>query len=95
MPRTARARPHFALQRSRGGQPATDESVGNLGLGYRQADRVSNNHTWNSAARVPMRFNMMLDLPVAAVGYALVYIIFGGGIGGAILIFIIAKMLGK
>ncbi len=38
---------------------------------------------------------MMLDLPVAAVGYALVYIIFGGGIGGAILIFIIAKMLGK
>ncbi len=38
---------------------------------------------------------MGLDLPVAAVGYALIYMIFGGGIGGAILIFIVAKMLGK
>ena len=32
---------------------------------------------------------------VAAAGYSLVYLLFGGGIGGAILIFIIAKMLGK
>lgn len=34
-------------------------------------------------------------LPAAAVGYSLVYLLFGGGIGGAILIFIVAKMLGK
>lgn len=34
-------------------------------------------------------------LPVAAAGYSLIYLLFGGGIGGAILIFIIAKMLGK
>ncbi len=34
-------------------------------------------------------------LPVAAAGYSFIYLLFGGGIGGAILIFIIAKMLGK
>jgi hypothetical protein len=33
--------------------------------------------------------------PLAAIGYALVYLLFGGGLGGAFLIFIIAKMLGK
>jgi hypothetical protein len=32
---------------------------------------------------------------VAAAGYSLLYLLFGGGLGGAILIFIIAKMLGK
>ena len=31
----------------------------------------------------------------AAAGYSLVYLIAGGGLGGAILIFIAAKMLGK
>ena len=31
----------------------------------------------------------------AAVGYSLVYLLAGGGLGGAILIFIVAKMLGK
>jgi hypothetical protein len=31
----------------------------------------------------------------AAAGYSLVYLLAGGGLGGAILIFIIAKMLGK
>ena len=31
-------------------------------------------------------------LPVAAVGYSLLYLLFGGGILGAIVIFIIAKM---
>ena len=32
---------------------------------------------------------------VAAAGYSILYLLFGGGIGGALLIFIIAKMLGK
>ncbi len=32
---------------------------------------------------------------IAAVGYSLVYLLAGGGLGGAILIFIVAKMLGK
>jgi hypothetical protein len=31
----------------------------------------------------------------AAVGYSLVYLLAGGGLGGALLIFIVAKMLGK
>ena len=32
---------------------------------------------------------------MAAAGYSLIYLLLGGGIGGAILIFIVAKMLGK
>lgn len=32
---------------------------------------------------------------LAAAGYSFLYLILGGGIGGAILIFIVAKMLGK
>jgi hypothetical protein len=31
----------------------------------------------------------------AAAGYALLYLLFGGGLGGALLIFFVAKMLGK
>jgi hypothetical protein len=31
----------------------------------------------------------------AAIGYSLVYLLAGGGLGGAVLIFIVAKMLGK
>ena len=32
---------------------------------------------------------------VAAAGYSLVYLLAGGGLGGAILIFIVAKLLGR
>jgi len=32
---------------------------------------------------------------MAAVGYSLLYLLLGGGFGGAVLIFIVAKMLGK
>ena len=31
----------------------------------------------------------------AAAGYSLIYLLLGGGLGGAVLIFFIAKMLGK
>ncbi|HVT90190.1 MAG TPA: hypothetical protein VHD56_15165 [Tepidisphaeraceae bacterium] len=34
-------------------------------------------------------------MPMAAAGYSLLYLLFGGGLGGAILIFFVAKMLGK
>ncbi len=34
-------------------------------------------------------------IPTAAIGYSILYLLLGGGLGGAILIFIIAKMLGK
>ena len=33
--------------------------------------------------------------PVLAAGYSLLYLLLGGGFGGAVLIFIIAKMLKK
>jgi hypothetical protein len=35
------------------------------------------------------------DLVMAAAGYSLVYLLAGGGVFGAVVIFIIAKMLGK
>lgn len=39
---------------------------------------------------------MLAMIPMfAAAGYALLYLLFGGGLGGALLIFIVAKMLGK
>jgi hypothetical protein len=34
-------------------------------------------------------------LPAAAAGYSLVYLLLGGGLGGALLIFVVAKMLGR
>jgi len=34
-------------------------------------------------------------LPVAAIGYSLVYLLAGGGVFGAIVIFFIAKMMGR
>ena len=33
--------------------------------------------------------------PLAAVGYSLIYLLGGGGLGGAFLIFVVAKMLGR
>jgi hypothetical protein len=38
---------------------------------------------------------LILTPMFAAAGYSLIYLLFGGGLGGAILIFIVAKMLGK
>ena len=32
---------------------------------------------------------------LAAAGYSLIYLLLGGGLGGAVLIFIVAKMLGR
>ena len=36
--------------------------------------------------------SLILTLPVAAVGWSLLYLLLGGGIFGAIVIFIIAKI---
>jgi hypothetical protein len=39
---------------------------------------------------------MIMFVPMfAAVGYSILYLLLGGGLGGAILIFFVAKMLGK
>jgi hypothetical protein len=37
---------------------------------------------------------LAFGLPLAAIGYSLVYLLGGGGFGGAVQIFIVAKMLG-
>ena len=37
---------------------------------------------------------LLVVLPFAAIGYSLVYLLAGGGLGGAFVIFIVAKMLG-
>ncbi len=37
----------------------------------------------------------LLVLPLAAAGYSILYLIFGGGLIGALVIFGIAKLLGK
>ena len=34
-------------------------------------------------------------LPIAAAGYSIIYLLCGGGLGGAALIFIVAKAFGK
>jgi len=36
--------------------------------------------------------SLIIALPAAAIGWSLLYLLFGGGILGAIVIFIIAKM---
>jgi hypothetical protein len=42
-----------------------------------------------------MEILAQISLPLAAAGYSLMYLLGGGGIVGAGIIFIIAKMLGK
>ena len=43
----------------------------------------------------PMNATLALLPPVAAAGYSLLYMLFGGGLFGAIVIFVIAKMFRK
>jgi hypothetical protein len=38
---------------------------------------------------------MIATIIIGAIGYSILYLALGGGLGGAILIFFIAKMLGK
>lgn len=38
---------------------------------------------------------MLALLPIAAAGYSLLYLLFGGGLIGAVVIFVIAKLLGR
>ena len=33
--------------------------------------------------------------PIAAIGYSLIYLLFGGGLVGAVVVFFIAKAFGK
>jgi hypothetical protein len=47
----------------------------------------------NANAKELIMLTQMVEL--AAAGWSLLYLILGGGLGGALLIFIVAKMLGK
>jgi hypothetical protein len=38
---------------------------------------------------------MHVIFPLAAIGYSLIYLLFGGGFGGAAIIFVVAKLLGR
>jgi hypothetical protein len=38
---------------------------------------------------------MLSLIMIAAAGYSLIYLLLGGGLGGAVVIFIVAKLLGK
>ncbi len=60
-----------------------------------QSDRSPENLMSWSVKGIQIGINMTMEMPIAAVGYALIFMMFGGGIGGAILIFFIAKILGK
>ena len=40
-------------------------------------------------------FLMFHAMTLGAIGYSIIYLLFGGGLGGAVVIFIIAKMLRK
>ena len=42
-----------------------------------------------------MMLALMFVPMLAAAGYSLVYLLLGGGLGGAVLIFIVLKMIGK
>jgi hypothetical protein len=42
-----------------------------------------------------MMLALVLTPMFGAIGFSLIYLLFGGGLGGAVLIFIVAKMLGK
>jgi hypothetical protein len=57
--------------------------------GYK-SEHATNNQT------IMIMIPMLAVVPMfAAIGYSLVYLLAGGGLGGAVLIFIVAKMLGK
>jgi hypothetical protein len=43
----------------------------------------------------PTRTMMTLIHPIAAIGYSIIYLLLGGGLGGALIIFLIAKMFRK
>ena len=38
---------------------------------------------------------LLIQPMLAAAGYSMLYLLFGGGLGGALLIFIVLKMFGK
>lgn len=63
-----------------------------------RAKSGNNNHSRQASPLnlcIPMLSFIALALPIAAAGYSLLYLLLGGGFFGAVIIFIVAKMLGK
>ena len=62
-----------------------------------RADRFPSPNSLEDNQPTPTIMNELavVLLPIAAIGYSMLYLLFGGGFGGAVVIFIIAKFLGK
>ena len=58
---------------------------------YKPVDRSAKTHEEGTMSVLAFAAPVLM----AAAGYSLLYLLMGGGLGGAILIFIVAKMLGK
>jgi uncharacterized membrane-anchored protein YitT (DUF2179 family) len=56
--------------------------------------RICRDHWQTFFHTIPM-LALLITPMFAAAGYSLIYLLFGGGLGGAVLIFIVAKMFGK
>ena len=50
--------------------------------------------TANPQPKNIMELALLVLPPVAAIGFSILYLIFGGGLFGAVVIYIIAKLLG-
>ena len=57
--------------------------------------RIANSSGRGTQEDTTMELLATTVLPMAAIGYSLIYMLLGGGLGGAVLIFFLAKMLGK
>ena len=56
----------------------------------------NHNHLQNNMIATLIPISAILLQPIiAAAGYSMLYLLLGGGLGGAVLIFIVARMLGK
>jgi hypothetical protein len=64
-----------------------------VSVSSRAADHVRPPHTYKES--IMSAIALSTPILMAAAGYSLLYLLLGGGLGGAILIFIVAKMLGK
>jgi hypothetical protein len=75
---------------------AKDDIAGERATGFHVQSLVCQRREWPSREGAAIMETLAtVVLPIAAAGYSLVYLLAGGGLGGAILIFIVAKMLGR
>ncbi|MDB6016832.1 MAG: hypothetical protein JWR19_1321 [Pedosphaera sp.] len=57
---------------------------------------ANGHHAFNQTQQLqPIMITIMFIPMLAAAGYSILYLLFGGGLFGAVVIFFIAKMLGK